>query len=114
VNDRWDLCLHSGWPRRFEASSLAGRGDQQAPDPLRRRVHFLFGAFRRSSILRPKGIGGGINRDDATLTLNPTLECLPDIGGILLGNRATRQGYRQSAEKKSHTSHVTYNKKTDP
>jgi hypothetical protein len=100
--------------RRFEASSLAGQSDQQTPRPLRRRIHFLFGAFPRSSILRPKRIGGGIIWDDATLTLDPTLERLPDIGGILLGNRATRQGDCQSAEKNSHTSHVTHNKKTDP
>ena len=75
---------------------------------------FIFGASRSSSEFRPKGIGGGIIRDDATLALNPAFECLADLGGILLGDRASCQDDCQNAEEKSHRSHTTYNKKTDP
>ena len=75
---------------------------------------FIFGAFRSSSEFRPKGIGGGIIRDDATLAFNPAFERLADLGGILLGDRASCQDDCQNAEKKSHRSHTTYNKKTDP
>ena len=74
----------------------------------------IFGASPSSSEFRPKGIGGRIIRDDATLTGNPAFECLADLGGILLGNRASCQDDCQNAEKKSHRSHTTYNKKTDP
>jgi hypothetical protein len=74
----------------------------------------IFGAFRSSSEFRPKGIGGGIIRDDATLAFNPAFERLADPGGILLGDRASCQGDCQNAEKKSHTSHTSHNKKTDP
>lgn len=74
----------------------------------------IFGAFRSSSEFRPKRIGGGIIRDDATLTGNPAFECLADLGGILLGDRASCQDDCQNAEKKSHRSHTTYNKKADP
>jgi hypothetical protein len=74
----------------------------------------IFDAFRSSSEFRPKGIGGRIIRDDATLTGNPAFECLADLGGILLGDRASCQDDCQNAEKKSHRSHTTYNKKADP
>jgi hypothetical protein len=74
----------------------------------------IFGAFRSSSEFRPKGIGGGIIRDDATLTCDPALECFANLRGILLGDRASCQGDCQNAEKKSHTSHTSHNKKADP
>ena len=74
----------------------------------------IFGAFRSSSEFRPKGIGGGIVRDDATSTGDSALHCVADLGGILLGDRASCQGDGQNAEKKSHTSHTCHNKKTDP
>ena len=48
------------------------------------------------------------------LSCNPALECLADLGGILLGDRASCQDDCQNAEKKSHRSHTTYNKKADP
>jgi hypothetical protein len=74
----------------------------------------MFGAFRSSSEFGPKGIGGGIIRDDATLARNPAFECLADLRGILLSDAASCQGNCQHAEKKSHTSHTTHNKKADP
>jgi hypothetical protein len=77
-------------------------------------LSLIFGAFRSSSEFRPKGIGGGIVRDDATFTGDSALHCVADLGGILLGDRASCQGDGQNAEKKSHTSHTCHNKKTDP
>ena len=74
----------------------------------------IFDAFRSSSEFRPKGIGGRIIRNDATLTFNSAFECLADLGGILLGDRAPCQDDCQNAEEKSHSSHITYNKKADP
>lgn len=77
-------------------------------------LRLIFGTFRSSSEFRPKGIGGGIVRDDATSTGDSALHCVADLGGILLGDRASCQGDGQNAEKKSHTSHTCHNKKTDP
>ena len=77
-------------------------------------LSLIFGAFQSSSEFRPKGIGGGIIRDDTTSTGDSPLERLADLGGILLGDRASCQGDGQQAEKKSHTSHSSHNKKTDP
>jgi hypothetical protein len=77
-------------------------------------LSLIFGAFRSSSEFGPKGIGGGIIRHDATLACDSAMECLADLGGILLGNRTSCQGDGQNAEKKSHTSHTSHNKKTDP
>ena len=77
-------------------------------------LSLIFGAFRSSSEFRPKGIGGGIIRDDATLAFNSAFERLADLGGILLGDGASCQGDCQDAEKKSHTSHTSHNKKADP
>jgi len=77
-------------------------------------LRLIFSAFRSSSEFRPKGIGGGIVRDDATSTGDSALHCVADLGGILLGDRASCQGDGQNAEKKSHTSHTCHNKKTDP
>jgi hypothetical protein len=79
-----------------------------------RGAAFILGAFRSSLEFRPKGIGGGIIRDDATLAFNPAFERLADLGGILLGDGTSCQGDCQYAEKKSHTSHTSHNKKTDP
>ena len=77
-------------------------------------LSLIFGAFGGSSEFRAKGIGGWIIRDDTTSTGDSALECLADLGGILLGDRASCQGDGQQAEKKSHTSHSSHNKKTDP
>ena len=63
---------------------------------------------------RPKGIGGGIIRDDATLSLYSAFERFANLGGVLLGHRTSCQDDCQNAEKKSHTSHSSHNKKTDP
>ncbi len=74
----------------------------------------IFGVFGSSSELGPKGVSSGIIRDDATLSRNPAFERLADLGGILLGDGTSCQGDCQDAEKKSHTSHTTHNKKIDP
>jgi hypothetical protein len=74
----------------------------------------IFGVFRSSSEFGPKGVGSGIIRDDATLSGNPAFERLANLGGILLGDCTSCQGDCQDAEKKSHTSHTTHNKKIDP
>ena len=78
-----------------------------------RRIHLILGGLGESLVLRPKGIGGRIIRHDTTLSLYPALEFLPNVGGILLGNRASCQRHRQSAQKKSHISHTMDNKKAD-
>ena len=80
----------------------------------KRRIHLIFGAFPKSAVFGSKRIGGWIIRHDATLSLNAALKRLPNLGGILLGHRASRKGDRQNTEKKSHTSHKSHNKKTDP
>ena len=77
-------------------------------------LSLIFSAFQSSSEFRPKGIGGGIIRDDTTSAGDSALERLADLGGILLGDRASCQGDGQNAEKKSHTSHTGHNKKNDP
>jgi hypothetical protein len=77
-------------------------------------LSLICGAFGSSSEFRAKGIGGGIIRDDTTSTGDSALERLADLGGILLGDRASCQGDGQQAEKKSHTPHGSHNKKTDP
>jgi hypothetical protein len=101
-----------GW----HSEGQANHGHPRSHIPAVRSAAFrlIFGALRSSLEFRAKGIGGGIIRDDATLTCNAALECLADLGGILLGDRASCQGNCQYAEKKSHTSHTTHNKKADP
>jgi hypothetical protein len=109
VNDPWKsrlACKGQDDHALSRSHTLAVRGAAA--------FRLIFGAFRSSSEFRPKRIGGGIIRDDAPLTGNPAFECLADLGGILLGDRASCQDDCQNAEKKSHRSHTTYNKKADP
>jgi hypothetical protein len=78
-----------------------------------RRIDFILGACKKSAIFGSEGIGGGIVRHDSPLSLYSSLKGLSDVGSILFRNRAPCQRDSQNAEKKSHTSHVSHNKKSD-
>jgi hypothetical protein len=107
VNDPWKTRLGKGQDEHALSRSHTLAASSAA-------FPFIFGAFRSSSKFRAKGIGGGIIRDDATLAFNPAFECLADLSSILFGDRASCQDDCQNAEKKSHGSHTTYNKKANP
>jgi hypothetical protein len=106
MNDPWKTRLFEG-----QDDHARSRSPSQAARSAAFRL--IFDASRSSSKFRAKGIGGGIIRDDATLAFNPALERLANLGSILLGDRAAYQDDCQNAEKKSHGSHTTYNKKAD-
>jgi hypothetical protein len=85
VSIRWDFGRHSKSDSPTKPRPLA------LPFREKARIHFILGdAFRKSSVLRPKRIGRGINRHYATLSLYSAFERFPNVGGILLGNRASR------------------------